>query len=113
MPIDEPFQELRQEAVGELAVDERQSGQRLRRVDALDNPLDRRDLVGAGRKQIRRGQPAVAVAHDETAREIAETVGLVALVGQPLGGIEELRQAIGERLKGPGAEAGGLGRGVE
>ena len=68
VPIARPFEELRQEALGQLAVDERQAGQRLRRIDARRRPSRARATSPAlDGKDVGGEQPPVAVARDEAA----------------------------------------------
>ncbi len=55
------FEELRQEPSRQLHVDERKPGQRLRRIDRIDNRLKRRQLVRRSRKHVRRQRPFSAV----------------------------------------------------
>ena len=102
----EPLEELRQKPPRELAVHERQTGQRLRRIHRVDDRSAAR--VGLLRRwSERRRSPAVHRSpsrDDESADQIAEAVRDVAVVGEPLARVEQSRQPFGERIERAGRE---------
>ena len=91
---------------GQLLVDERQPGQRLRRVDRLDDALRPAMPARVGREHIGGQPPGVAVVHDESIDQIAGVMAARSRRRSAAGaGSSSAGSALDKRVEGARREA--------
>ena len=90
----EALEELWQKSSGQLSVDKRKPGQRVRRIDGIDDGLDGRQVPGRFRKDVCRKGPFSVAVSDESADEIAESMGHISVIGQSQARIQQARDTL-------------------